>query len=794
MSNYSFVGKPTPRLDGAEKATGRAVYVSDLELPGMLYAKILRSPLPHARIVSIDVSEAQALPGVKAVITGRDTLGVRYGFVDTPSLPADEPPLAEDKVRYVGEPIAAVAAVSEEIAERALRLIKVKYEELPAVFDAEEAMKEGAPKIHEVIKPTAPSFWQEWGVARPSKEQVVVNNVASTCFVSYGDVDKGFKEAYLVREDVFKTSPHSHCCMETHDVVASYNPTTGFLDVWTGHMGFPIKQYWLARTLGLPVSKVRIRRIHIGGVFGGKIELQPHEFIAAFLSKKLGKPVKIVLTREEDLESSRSSQHLAKIYLKTGVTKDGLLVAQHAKVIGDCGAYRGSAPVFIFLAHAFSQPIYHIPNYKYEAYAVYTNKQVRVPKRGHGAPEFRFAMESQLDMLAEELGMDPAEIRLKNFRKKGDVLPNGDILHSCGLTEGLQKLVDRIKWTEKRRKGKEGEKAYGVGLGVAAMFNGAQYYPFGSTAVVRLNEDGKAVVFTGAAEFGQGSDTLMAQITAETLGLRLNDVIVISGDSVLCPIDMHNWLSGGTFVSGRAVKLAAEDAKRQLLEVAAEMLEASPEDLEVKEGWVRVKGQPERGITVSQAVRRHILTRGGKQIVGVGHTKAIPDDPSVNWYPSLHTARGRFTGAYSFTVAGAEVEVDIATGKVRVLKVTVAHDCGFPINPQMVEAQVEGQVAMGIGQALFEELATSRHGRVLNRTLADYKVARFTDMPEVETVHVITVDPNGPFGGKEVGEGVLGALPAAIANAVANAIGAWIKEIPMRPYTVLKAIKERSRS
>jgi len=790
MAEYSVVGRSPPRLDGAVKATGRAVYVADLELPGMLYAKILRSPIPHAKILSIDVSEASRLPGVKAVITGRDTWGIRFGFVDTPSLPADEPPLAEDRVRYVGEPVAAVAAVSEEVAERALELIKVEYEELPAVFDAEEAMKEGAPKIHDVIKPTAPSFWQEWGVPRPSKEQVVVNNVASTCFVSYGDVEKGFQESYLVREDVFKTSPHSHCCMEVHDVVASYDPHTGYLDVWTGHMGYPIKQYWLARTLGIPVSKVRVRRIYIGGVFGGKIELQPHEFIAAFLSKRLGRPVKIVLTREEDLEASRSSQHLAKIYLKTGVSKDGRLIAQRAKVIGDCGAYRGSAPVFIFLAHAFSLPIYDIPNYKYEGYAVYTNKQVRVPKRGHGAPEFRFAMESQLDMIAEELGIDPAEIRLKNFRRRGDILPNGDVLHSCGLREGLEKLVGHVGWREKRNRRGGWPKAYGIGLGVAAMFSGAQYYPFGATAVVRLNEDGRAVVFTGAVEFGQGSDTMMAQIAAEALGLRLEDVDVVSGDSELCPIDMHNWLSGGTFGSGRAVKLAAEDAKRQLLEAAAELLEASPSDLEVKEGRVYVKHDPQRSVTVSQAVRRFILTREGRQIVGVGHTKAIPDDPSVNWYPSLHTARGRFTGAYSFTVAAAEVEVDVETGSVRVLKVTVAHDCGFPINPQMVEAQVEGQVAMGVGQALFEELATSSRGRVLNRWLSDYKVARFTDMPEVETIHVVTVDPYGPYGGKEVGEGVLGALPAAIANAVANAIGAWVKETPMTPPKVLRAVKE----
>ncbi|HID05237.1 MAG TPA: hypothetical protein EYP20_05475 [Aigarchaeota archaeon] len=785
------VGRTVKRKDAYEKVTGRAEYVFDVKLPNMLYGKILRSPHPHARIVKIDASKAEKLPGVKAVITGRDTWGIRMAFVETPSMPADEPPLAEDKVRYVGEGVAAVAAVNEETAEEALQLIEVEYEPLDAVFDPEEAMKPEAPKIHDVIKPTGRSFWEEWGVAREIKPQRIENNIASTCFFSIGDVEKGFNDSDLVREDEFQTSPYTHCAMEPHGVVARFDNARRFLDIWLGHMGFAMKQYWLARTLGIPTGNVRIHSCYIGGAFGGKIELQPHEFIAAFLSKKTGHPVKIVLSREEVFTATRTA-HPFKIRVKTGVKRDGRIVAQHVRVIDDCGAYRGTGPVVIYLAHAFSQPIYNIPNYRYEAYAVYTNQIVRIPQRGHGAPQIRFAIEQQLDMISEELGLDPAEVRLKNIRKKGDILPNGDVLNSCGLKDGIEALIKETNWKEKRKRRIDDGKAYGIGMGIGAMFSGAQYYPFGNVAQVKVNEDGTATVYSPTVDTGQGAATLMAQIVAETLGISLEDVNVVTGDSELCPIGTGNWLSGGTFVLGRAAKLAAEDAKRQILEAAVDLFrgEVRTDDLEIRGGHVFVKDAPENRITLREVIRYAILTREGKQILGEGYTKAIPYAPEVNWYPSLHTAKGRFTGAYSFAVTVAEVEVDLETGRTKVLKVTTADDCGYPINPSIVEGQIEGQVLMGMGQALFEEVITSKKtGRILNPTFTNYKIATTKDAPEIKTIHIITNDPWGPFGAKEVGEGAVAAVVSAIANAVAHAIGSSITQLPITPEKTLKSIK-----
>lgn len=784
MKEYAVVGKSLKRVDGIAKATGRAKFTHDLELPRMLWGRILRSPYAHARIISIDTSAAEKLPGVKAVLTGKDFEKVRYGFVDTPKYPADQLPLAVEKVRYIGEEVAAVAAVSKDIADEALALIKVEYEELPAVFDPEAALQGGAPQIHAEIVPERPCAWEDWGVARKARPYKAENNICATNEQAHGDVEQGFAQADYIREDKFYIPATSHMCMEPHVALASWDPSFGKLDVWLTHMGYEMKRYWLARVMAIPISKVRVHKTYVGGAFGGKIEIFSYEILAAALSRKTLRPVKISLTREEVFTACRLS-HRFQINVKTGVKKDGTIMAQQVKALNDPGAYRGSSPVVLFLAHGFRRPIYNIPNEKYAGTGVYTNKAICIARRGHGSPQMSFAVESQLDQLAEDLGLDAAELRLKNVRKVGDVLPNGDKLNSCGLSEAITRAVELSGWRQKRGKGRDIGK--GIGMGISAMFNGAQYYPFGAAATMKLNPDGTFTLFNGAVEFGQGSETSLSQIAAEELGVALEDIILVSNDSEICPIDHGNWLSGGTFVTGEAVRRAAADMKRQILEFAAQWFAVKVEDLEIADRRVMVRDNREKVMAFSEVMLNSIQARNGDPILGKGFCKPVPE---VEYYPSLSKGFGRWTNAYSFSVSVAEVEVDRGTGKVKILKITNADDCGFPINPAAVEGQVQSQAVMAIGDALFEEIITE-NGRIINPTLTEYKIPGILDMPEVIDVqHIITNDPNGPFGGKEVGENSRSAVIAAIINAITDATGVRLKELPLTPEKILRALKE----
>ncbi len=785
MEKYSVVGKSLTRVDGIAKVTGRAKFTYDLVLPNMLWGRILRSPYPHARIINIDISEAEKLSGVKAVITGKDIGPIRYGFVDTPRYPADQFPLAIDKVRYIGDEVAAVAAINKDIADEALALIKVEYEELPAVFDPEEAMQDGAPQIHDEIVPDRPCAWEDWGVARKARSYKAENNICAISQQGHGNIEKGFEESDYIREDKYYIPATSHVAMEPHVALASWDPSFQKLDVWLTHMGYEVKRYWLARALDIPISKVRVHKAYVGGAFGGKIDPFSYEILAAFLSRKTLRPVKISLTREEVFTACRLS-HRFIVNVKTGVKKDGTIMAQEVKAINDPGAYRGSSPVVLFLAHGFRRPIYNIPNAKHEGIGVYTNKTFCMARRGHGSPQMSFAVESQLDQIAEDLGIDPAEIRLKNVRKVGDILPNGDKLNSCGLTEGIQRAIELSGWKEKRGKGRADNR--GIGMGIAAMFNGAQYYPFGAAATIKLNPDGTFTLFTGAVEFGQGSDTCMSQIAAEELGVSLNDIILVSADSEICPIDHGNWLSGGTFVTGQAVKKAAADVKHQILEFAAQWLEVEKNDLEVGNRQVYVKNNPKKVIPFNELMLNSIQARNGDPILGKGFCKPVPE---VEFYPSLSKGTGRWTNAYSYSISIAEVEVDKGTGKVKILKITNADDCGFPINPIAVEGQIESQVVQALGDTLFEQIITE-NGRIVNPTFTDYKIPGILDLPEeIDVNHIITNDPGGPFGGKEVGECGRAAATAAIANAVYDAIGVRIKDLPLIPEKILHAFLEK---
>lgn len=778
MKDFSVVGKPLPRVDGISKATGKAQYTDDFRLPGMLYGRILRSPYPHARIVNIDAGRAKKLSGVKAVVTGKEIGPIRIAYVDTPSLPADEYILAQDKVRYVGEEVAAVAAIDEDIAEEALSLIKVDYELLPAVFDPQEAMKAGAPKVHDEIIPTATTAWEDWGARSKARPLKIANNICTSLLINHGDIEKGFAESDYIREDRFYIPATSHAAMEPHVALANFEPS-GNLQVWLTHMGYEIKRFWLAKTLGIPLSKVRVLKSYVGGAFGGKIGLFSYEFLAAYFSRVTSKPVRITLSREEVFTACRLDFRMI-VDLKTGVKKDGALVAQHIKIINDPGAYRGTSSIVMYLTYAFSIPTYNIPNIKHEAVSVYTNKAFSMPKRGHGGPQIRFAVDTQLDMIAEHLGLDPLDITRKNIRNKGDALPNGDRLESCSLSECLSAAAEVSDW--KNKKGKL--KGRGVGMGVAAMFNGTAFYPFGSAAIVKVNLDGTITLFTGQTEFGQGSDTAMSQIAAEELGVSLDDIVLVSADSELCPYDLGNFLSAGIHVSGEAVRRAAADAKRQFLENASKILEAPVEQLEVRNRYIYIKGNSQKVISFSEVIRHSQMENGA--IFGRGHCKAVSE---IKFGATVSRAE-RFSNAYSFTVVVAEVEVDKETGLIKLLNLTMADDSGFPINPINVEGQLEGNASMGQGDVLFEEIL-NMDGQTLNSTFLDYLMPGALDSPKMKSFHINSFEPKGPFGAKEAGECARAAIIPAMVNAIHDATGIRIKELPVTPEKILQALTQK---
>lgn len=793
MKAYSIVGKGVPRVDGPDKATGKARYTVDVNLPGMLHGKILRSPFAHARIISIDTDEAEKLPGVRGIVTGRDLKDVRYAFVDTPHYPADEQPLAVDKVRYIGDEVAAVAAESEAVAEKALSLIKVEYEVLPAVFSAAEAMKDDAPVIHdEQLGGT--SAWEEWGVTQKKSTTATdytFNNVSGRTFVQYGDLEKGFQEADYVREDTFELKATAHCQMEPHAVVASYDHFQEKLHVWLSTMGIFLKRFFLSKTLNMPPSKIRIHHTYVGGAFGGKIDLFPYEFCAAHLAMQTGRPVKLELDREEVFMTTRQ-RHPMTITVKTGIKTDGLITAQDIRVIADNGAYRGSGPVVIFLCHGFSFPVYNVSNYRYEGFSIYTNNPIRGPQRGHGAPQIRFSIDSHLDLIARDLGMDLVEIMLKNARKQGDIIPNGDTLNSCGLIECIEGAARAVDWENKRRHLKKnpasnGRFRRGVGISLCSMFSGAMYYPFASAAIIKMHDDASATLFTGAQDIGQGSYTTLSQVLAEELDICMEDVHVVAGDTELCPIDLGSFLSGTALVTGSAVKLAAADAKRQIMESAAELLGVDDlSKLDTSNKKVYLKEDPERFVNYQQAIQASVLNRGGNPVIGTGSTKGYE---KTDRYPSLAKAKGLFTGAYGFAAQTAEVEVDTWTGKVKVLKAATFHDCGYPLNETIVKGQIHGCSSMGQGQALSEEVYLEE-GQLFNPSFLDYGLPISTDTPELVDGIVLSHEPSGPFGAKEVGEGSVAGMLGAVANAVHDAVGVRIKNLPLTPEKILEALNK----
>jgi len=753
-SKYSVIGQRVHRVDGPEKVTGNAKYTFDLVLPSMLYGKILRSPYPHAKILSIDTSKAEKLIGVKGVVTGKDTLGKKQGIWRRFPELCDEEILCREKVRYIGDPVAAVAAIDEDTAEEALDLIEVEYEPLPAVYDPMEAIKEDAPQIHDGVE----------------------LNINVTRHIEWGDVDEAFKKCDYIREDQYRCSSQAHMCMETHDAVASFD-YSGKLTVWTSTQSAYYIQALLAGMLDLREGDVRVIKPHTGGGFGSKFELDSSQFCACILSMKLCKPVKIVLTREEEFTATKRRTPMY-YYLKLGAKKDGILLAKEARVITDGGAYTGMGATALYLTGFFSSFPYKYPNYRYDGYRVYTNTGPTSAMRGFGAPQAVFAGESQLDMLAEHLGIDPVEIRRKNGMTPNYEVPGQAYIQSCGLHQCLDEIDKHIK--------KRGKLPPNRGIGIAAygfmsggIFNWFDTpYAF-SSALIRINIDGKVDLFTGACEIGQGSDTTLSMICAEELGIRLEDIRIHAGDTGICPPDLGSWGSRETLMNGNAVKMAAADAKSQLMEFAAAKMGVNiTYDLDIKDRWIHIVNRPERGVSYFDIVKQAIRGRDGEAIIGRGH-----------YTPHR---KGMISPAYSFGLQAAEVDVDPETGRYKLINVTTAHESGTVINPVGIEGQLEGAIMMAGGYGFCEDQPMD-DGKILNPSIADYKLIRSVDMPETEILEIDTYEPEGPFGAKEAGEGLTNPTAGAIANAVYNAVGVRITDLPITPEKVLRALKEKEK-
>jgi len=764
LEGLLVVGKSIPRVDAVEKVIGKAIYGTDVKFAGMLYGKVLRSPIPHGRILHVDTSRALRLPGVKAVVTGKDLMAT-YGTTIQ-----DQPFYCYDKVRYIGDPVAGVAAVDEETAEEAVGLIRADYEELPAIFDPLEAMAPDAPLIHEDLG----EYWHG-----PHYFPVPGTNICNHFKLRKGDVEEGFRQSDYVSEDTFRTQMVQHCHLEPHAAVVQVDPS-GRILIWsnTQHPYTCVRE--LSRALGIPMHKIRVMVTKVGGGFGGKayLKLEPLCYVLA-LKVKNNRPVKITQTRLEEFVGTTVVRHPTVVTVKTGVKKDGSLTARKITLVYDTGAYAEGGPVVTRNPGFSSNGPYHIPNMWVDSYCVYTNKTVGGAFRGLGIPQMMWAVDSQMDILAEKIGMDPVEFRLKNALEVGSVTATGQVLTtSVGIKECIRKAAEAIGWKQRKK-----VRGRGVGIGVMHKMT---MTPASSSAFLKLNEDGTAEVQASTVDMGQGSNTVLAQIAAEELGLRMEDVRIVSPDTDLTPYDHGTSSSRSTFYMGNAVKAAATDAKKQLLEVAADLLEANPLDLEVHQGIISMKGSPERNISVGNIPMGGSYLGKGKPIIGRG-TFNVPDATSLD----RETGQGAMPAVFwMYAAQTAEVQVDEETGKVKVLRIASAHDVGKAINPSACEQQIEGALGTGIGTTLMEEIKFDG-GKTINPNFVDYKLPTSMDMPEMIPIMVETIHNRGPYGAKGLGEPALAPTAPAIANAIYDAVGVRIKELPITPDKILRALKEK---
>jgi 4-hydroxybenzoyl-CoA reductase alpha subunit len=787
VHKYSILNTSPVRKGVQDKVTGQAKYTADLSLPNMLIGAILPSPLAHAKIVNIDVSRAKKLPGVKAVLTARDISCIKFGHS-----PAryDETALADGKVRHVGDEVAAVVAIDEQTAKEAVELIKVEYEELPAVLDAFDALADGAPQVHDEYP----------------------RNICQEVHNGAGDLEQGFGESYLVRTDRFMNKKNDGAFIEPQASLASYD-ISGHLTLWTSTQVSHYVQRSVAMVMEMPLDRVRVIAPYVGGGFGVKASTSSHEIVACMLSKETGYPVKLVLDREQVFWHSRA-RHQFYHEMTIGVNKEGRILAHKHVSVLDGGAYGGFGVITLYYNGSLLHAPYAIPNMRYDGYRVYTNKPASGALRGHGGLSNRAAFETQLDLVAEELGIDPLELRIKNSMKAGDTTTSGYYLSSFNMRECLKEARVYSGWTEKKNKLPRGK---GIGVSTSYFVSGAGGSIYRteiphSTVIIKVADDGNGVtVYTGSNEIGQGSDTVVAMITAEVLGLALEDVTIISGDTGLCPIDLGAYSSRQTLMTGNATRDAAEAVKKQIIDEVAGIYGLASSEFELRDGKVygtekkediltkirttyrfdhrNFTHLPDKGPLTFAEVTRLIYAKSGS-ILG----KGTYSPPKLQY---SHEWKGAVVGAspaYSTQTCIAEVTIDLETGDLSIDHLTLAHDCGFAINKMAVEGQMEGSMCQGLGEALFEEVIFDDKGRMMNGNMGDYKIPTSVDVPEMKAIIIESNEPNGPFGAKEVGEGCILPVIPAIINAIHDACGIVIMELPISSERIRAALKAKEAS
>ena len=762
------IGKSYRRLDYQTKVTGRAQYLADMSVPGMCHGKILRSPYPHARIRRIDVSKALTVAGVVAVLTRDDILhdeGIEpyYGPVFK-----DQTIVAVEKARHVGDP---VAAFTVDAAEEALKLIEVDYEELPAVLDVHEALKPGATLVHESVKLPSSGF-ADLAEIKP----VEGTNVCTHFKLNRGDIQKGFAEADRVFEDVFTLPATQHSFLETHACIAAVDPG-GRITVWATTQNPFVVRTQLANIFKVPVSKVRVIVPYLGGGYGGKVypKVEP---ITVALAQKAGRPVRVVLSREEVFYTI--TKHAAVIRMKTGVKKDGTLVARECEIHLDTGAYAEIGPRVAKKSGYTAAGPYRIANLKIDSYSVYTNKPPAGAFRGFGVSQSAWAVESQMDIIAAALKIDPLELRKKNGYNEGDKFVTDETLRAAGLKECLDEVAQSIGWESSKFKSSsvQGSRSDRIrrGKGLACMIK-ATITPSISSAVVKLNEDGSLSLYSGTVEMGQGSETVLAQIAGKELAIPLQKIQVLGVDTDVVPYDLTTSSSRSTFHMGKAVQLAAQEILRQLKQIVVSEYGVPEEKISFADGKVRL---PESQLDYSDVMFKRFGMQGGT-LVGEGQVKTSTKDEFGE----------KSTSAFWFLAAGAaEVEVDVDTGKFKLLKYAAAVDVGRALNPLGCRQQLAGAAITGIGQAMFEEIAYD-NGQLINPNLVDYVLPSLGDMPSViDPICVETPDRNGPFGAKGIGESALIPVAPAIANAIYDAVGVRIKDLPIKAEKIYLALGE----
>ncbi len=754
MSETAVIGKRLPAIDALGKATGQAVYLQDMRPPGMLYGKVLRSPHAHAQVRSVDISRALRLPGVKAVVGGENAPRISYGIIL-----ADELPVAVDRVRYVGDEVAVVAAVTEEIAGEAIHLIRVEYEPLPSVFDVQAALQPGAPQLHG----SAPG------------------NLAVHFKMERGNVDEAFARSHCVIEAEYTTAIQHQGNLEPICSIADYQ--NGRLTIWGPFQSpFLARQYLLAKPLALPVGAVRLIQTTVGGAFGGKLDQRLY-LLAGLVAMRAGGPVRLENTFEEELNTTRPRMP-ACITFKTGFSKDGLMLAKQTSIVADNGAYSSLSPPILTSMTMRTDSLYRTPAVRSESRLVYTTNLPSGQMRGFGNPQATFAWESHLDTVADALGMDPVELRLKNATQSGETSVHGWRMASCGYSDCLREAARRIGWQAKR-----GPKRTGRGVGLAGTIHVTSNKPFataisghdwdGSNALVRINEDGTVSLFTGEVDLGEGVATTLAMVVAEELGIPHDRVFVYPVDTDISPYCLGTYASRTTFMGGLASRNAAREARDQLFAVAAELLRAVPSELEAKEGVIRLKADPAQKVSLAEVVRAG-FNQGMNAITGRGTFASKTDfQPAIKY--------GNQTMTYSFACHAAEVEVDLETGEVQVLKIAAVHDLGRVINRLGAEGQVEGGAIQSMGLALCEQLI-QRDGKILNPNFVDYRIPSSKDVPPIDVGFVETIDPYGPYGAKGMAETAINPTAAAIANAIFHATGVRVRDLPITAEKILAGL------